>query len=96
MCAARDRFVLHYEASASVGGKIARIGQRLVDLAAQKMAAEFFSNFETQLPVHPAARADIAIDEQAAEPRIWARLWNWLRPLAGRRPVEAADPGRAP
>jgi hypothetical protein len=37
--------VLHYTAHASVGGKIAQIGSRLVDMAAQKMATEFFTTF---------------------------------------------------
>lgn len=47
--------VLHYEATATVGGKIAQIGQRLVDMAAQKMAGEFFQNFNAQLELlHPA------------------------------------------
>lgn len=41
--------VLHYEATATVGGKIAQIGQRLVDMAAQKMAGEFFQSFNAQL-----------------------------------------------
>ncbi len=43
--------VLHYDATATVGGKIAQIGQRLVDMAAQKMAGEFFQNFNAQLDV---------------------------------------------
>lgn len=50
--------VLHYEATATVGGKIAQIGQRLVDMAAQKMAGEFFQNFNAQLELlHPAPAA---------------------------------------
>ncbi len=50
--------ILHYEATATVGGKIAQIGQRLVDMAAQKMAGEFFQNFNAQLALrHPPALA---------------------------------------
>lgn len=50
--------ILHYDATATVGGKIAQIGQRLVDMAAQKMAGEFFQNFNAQLDLlHPPARA---------------------------------------
>ncbi len=50
--------VLHYEANATVGGKIAQIGQRLVDMAAQKMAGEFFQSFHAQLELlYPAAVA---------------------------------------
>jgi carbon monoxide dehydrogenase subunit G len=41
--------VLHYTAHASVGGKMAQIGSRLVDMAAQKMATEFFETFNTKL-----------------------------------------------
>ena len=39
----RAKRVLHYTATASVGGKIAQIGSRLVDMAAQKMAGDFFA-----------------------------------------------------
>jgi hypothetical protein len=41
--------VLRYAANASVGGKLAQIGQRLVDSAAKKMADEFFTNFTAYL-----------------------------------------------
>ena len=37
--------VLSYTASASVGGKLAQIGQRLIDSTAKKLADEFFTNF---------------------------------------------------
>ncbi len=37
--------LLSYDVDANVGGKLAQIGQRLVDGAAKKMADEFFSNF---------------------------------------------------
>jgi carbon monoxide dehydrogenase subunit G len=40
---------LHYSATATVGGKIAQIGSRLVDMAAQRMATEFFTAFTAQL-----------------------------------------------
>ncbi|MES1979113.1 MAG: carbon monoxide dehydrogenase subunit G [Pseudomonadota bacterium] len=80
--------VLHYSADASVGGKIAQIGQRLVDMAAQKMAAEFFASFNRQIlllyppdatsPSATAADAGTGRDEQAG---IWTRLQRWLRSL---------------
>ena len=41
--------VLHYTAHATVGGKIAQLGSRLVDMAAQKMATEFFQTFNAKL-----------------------------------------------
>lgn len=45
--------VLHYSANATVGGRIAQVGSRLVDMAAQKLAADFFAAFEKQLPSAP-------------------------------------------
>jgi len=37
--------VLRYEVTATVGGKLAQIGSRLVDAAAKKMARQFFEKF---------------------------------------------------
>ena len=37
--------VLHYTVRATVGGKLAQIGQRLIDGAAKKMADDFFEQF---------------------------------------------------
>lgn len=49
--------VLRYVANASVGGKLAQIGQRLVDSAAKKMAEEFFTNFTAYLTAKGVAAA---------------------------------------
>jgi carbon monoxide dehydrogenase subunit G len=40
---------LDYTANASVGGKIAQVGSRLVDMAARKIADNFFEKFTTAL-----------------------------------------------
>lgn len=40
---------LDYEANATVGGKIAQVGSRLVDMAARKIADNFFDNFTEAL-----------------------------------------------
>jgi carbon monoxide dehydrogenase subunit G len=40
---------LSYIARASVGGKVAQLGSRLVDAAAAKMADDFFKEFESKL-----------------------------------------------
>lgn len=37
--------ILTYTVKANVGGKLAQIGQRLIDLTARKMADDFFTNF---------------------------------------------------
>ncbi len=44
-----DQTRLDYEANASVGGKIAQVGSRLVDMAARKIADNFFENFTEAL-----------------------------------------------
>jgi carbon monoxide dehydrogenase subunit G len=50
--------VLRYTAQASVGGKLAQIGTRLVDATARKLADEFFSRFATVVtPAAPEAPA---------------------------------------
>jgi carbon monoxide dehydrogenase subunit G len=40
-----ENTILRYDVKASIGGKLAQIGQRLVDGAAKKMADEFFDKF---------------------------------------------------
>ncbi len=79
--------VLHYTAHASVGGKMAQIGSRLVDMAAQKMATEFFEAFNARLqerfpPVVVVAPAPTP--EAAAPQGLLARIAAWLRGLFGR------------
>ena len=59
--------LLQYEASAQVAGKLAQIGSRLVDMAAKKMADDFFGNFVAQLQAaQPAAAAE---PEPGPEPK---------------------------
>ena len=40
-----DGTILRYEVNASVGGKLAQIGARLIDATAKKMAEDFFGRF---------------------------------------------------
>lgn len=82
-----DRCDLVYEASASVGGKIAQIGQRLVDAAAQKMAGEFFGAFEKQLAaLYPIAPSP-AVASPAPGPKatFWTRIRQLFVRLLGKR-----------
>lgn len=73
--------LLRYTANASVGGKIAQVGSRLVDMAAQKMAAEFFAAFEQQLP-SPLASTQAIEPVQANAHRSWlVKLRSWWRRL---------------
>ena len=37
--------ILHYDVDAQIGGKLAQLGQRLIDSTARKLAGEFFAAF---------------------------------------------------
>ncbi len=55
-----DATILHYKVSASVGGKLAQLGGRLIDSTARKFADEFFDKFKQQMEVD----SDPVEDEQ--------------------------------
>ncbi len=59
-----DGTVLTYSAKASVGGKLAQIGQRLIDGAAKQIADDFFRRFAEKL-TQPSAQLtpDPPVDE---------------------------------
>jgi hypothetical protein len=73
--------VLNYTAHASVGGKLAQIGSRLIDSTARKMADDFFAKFTDVLGGAPvaepalaaAAEAPPSAAEAAAEPAVAER-----------------------
>ena len=68
---------LHYTVHASVGGKIAQLGQRLIDGAAKSMAEDFFKRFDHEMqrrfpraeapPADAAASADAVTQPGAVE-----------------------------
>lgn len=77
---------LSYEVTARVGGKLAQIGSRLVDAAAQKLAEDFFQRFGAALRErHPPAAVAPAepAPPPAPAPGLLARLLAWLRRLTG-------------
>ncbi|MEK9776106.1 MAG: carbon monoxide dehydrogenase subunit G [Quisquiliibacterium sp.] len=78
--------VLHYQVTAQVGGKLAQVGSRLVDMAAQKMARDFFEKFDlVLLEVYPPAEQPAAQDKPPAKPAgLFARLRAALGRLFGR------------
>ena len=76
--------LLRYQVQATVGGKVAQIGSRLVDMAAQKMAADFFDNFTARLAERYPTGAVAA--PQPVREGLLARLVAWLRRLI-RRPA---------
>lgn len=73
--------VLAYQVQASVGGKLAQIGQRLVDSTAKKLADEFFANFVKAVAPQGAAAA---AEPAAATP-----------PQAAPSPAPSSAPGKA-
>jgi carbon monoxide dehydrogenase subunit G len=72
---------MSYTVHAQVGGKIAQLGQRLVDGAAKGMAEDFFKRFDAEMQrVHPPAAlaapavpTDSALSATSAAP-----LWLWV------------------
>jgi hypothetical protein len=65
-----DATVLRYSVKATIGGKLAQIGQRLVDGAAKKMADEFFDKFADLAggKVAPPAEAKTSVPPQTPKP----------------------------
>ncbi|MGF7163413.1 hypothetical protein FHS85_005076 [Rhodoligotrophos appendicifer] len=57
--------LLSYDVDATVGGKLAQIGQRLVDQTAKKMADEFFLKFAEKVGRAPASPIDVAVPSAA-------------------------------
>jgi len=56
LAAEGDKTKLSYDVKASVGGKLAQIGSRLVDAAAKKVADDFFRNFNEKVGAAHGAR----------------------------------------
>jgi uncharacterized protein len=69
---------LAYLARATVGGKMAQIGSRLIDATAAKITDDFFKAFEAQLQARVPATAT-AVAAQASAPR--ARIREPAGPL---------------
>ena len=69
--AGQESCELHYTVHATVGGKIAQLGQRLIDGAAKSMAEDFFKRFDNEMqrrhPRAEAAEAGGGIDTVPAE-----------------------------
>ena len=72
--------VLSYDVTASVGGKLAQVGSRLVDAAAGKLAEDFFARFHAALVErHPPAQAATTPAPAPPPPGRLKRLRAWLR-----------------
>jgi len=74
---------LTYSASAQVGGKIAQVGQRLVDGVAKSMAEEFFKRFDAEMErrnpqAYAAAAALPPVDPPPATKKGGVPTWQWV------------------
>jgi carbon monoxide dehydrogenase subunit G len=58
-----DGTILSYTAKAAVGGKLAQIGQRLIDGAAKQIADDFFKRFAAALEPPPMLASDPLTEE---------------------------------
>ncbi len=70
--------VLRYTAHATVGGKLAQIGSRVIDSVAKKMADDFFGRFKEVIAPGAAEEAPAPVEPAAAPGRllgISARIW---------------------
>ncbi len=63
-----DGTLMRYEVTASVGGKLAQIGARLIDATAKKMADDFFNRFSQQVAARTGAGSDASTAAAPATP----------------------------
>ena len=76
-----DYTLLEYDAKATIGGRLAQVGQRLIDGAAKALADEFFGKFAALMQEktaqesasEPAAPRPVnpAPQEEGLAPQIW-------------------------
>lgn len=72
-----DTTVLRYEIDGNVGGKLAQIGQRLIEGAARQRADDFFIRFSEIVAPHPTEDLAIASEPPAPHanpPGVWVAV----------------------
>jgi hypothetical protein len=76
---------LKYTVHSTVGGKLAQLGQRLIDGAAKSLAEDFFKRFDESLQAkYPGNEvADALSTADAATPSGSVPTWIWLALLVG-------------
>lgn len=78
-----DGTLMNYEVKATVGGKLAQLGSRLIDGVARKMAGDFFTAFNE---VVSAEQAGAAAPEAAGEPAVPTPAAPPAEPAKGTNP----------
>jgi hypothetical protein len=69
---------LSYSAKATVGGKLAQIGSRLIDGVAKKMSDDFFVKFNQTLSPAHAEGAASAGESHGTETAHGTGTWLWV------------------
>lgn len=73
---------LHYTADASVGGKLAQVGSRLIESSAKKLAEEFFTRLEESLSTpETESENDVPISEPAVPAKSRRIPYVWVAVL---------------
>jgi carbon monoxide dehydrogenase subunit G len=76
-----DGTLLEYDAKAIVGGRLAQVGQRLIDGAAKALADEFFAKFASVMQVQstpppvPKSQTPLAASGKAREEGLAPQIW---------------------
>lgn len=82
-----DGCELQYSVHSTVGGKLAQLGQRLIDGAAKSLAEDFFKRFDDALQAkYPQAQGTTASTDDATESAPstgTVPMWVWLALLVG-------------
>jgi uncharacterized protein len=71
---------MQYTANAQVGGKIAQMGQRLIDGVAKSMAEDFFKRFDVEMQLrYPSDQTLPQSGVQTSQPsRVTLPRWVWI------------------
>jgi carbon monoxide dehydrogenase subunit G len=89
--------LLAYTAKASVGGKLAQIGQRLIDGAAKQIADDFFARFASVVgKSQPAAIEDALAAGAVASASVSGSASDGLRAVVAANDVAERRPGVSP
>lgn len=84
---------LQYVAQAQVGGRLAQVGERLIDGVTRRMADDFFSRFAKELAAQDPSESAVAPPKQAAEPPAAAPTCAVVNPLNCATPQPAPSTG---
>ena len=74
--------LLDYTVQATVGGKVAQLGQRLIDGAAKSMSEDFFKRFDLEMQrLYPQAYAEKVAPTEPVAAKAAIPAWVWVAGL---------------